>query len=158
MVMSNNSYEEQTRRLLSEARSELNTIEAQIKELQEKAGRVAEEVGAYETALKGYLTRTGKRESIEFDWKKLLAKEKTLTNKLIAIAKQNGGNIRQSQATNILYGNKLTGAKKRATAYAIVQGYLADMAKRGVFQKVAPGQYQLIDARQKSVGVPGLIR
>lgn len=148
MVMNNHLYEEQTRRLLSEAQSELNNVETQINELQKKAVSLAREADAYETALRGYLARIGKQESVEFDWRKLLAKEKTLRDKLKAIAKQSGGKIGQSQATDILYSNKLVGAKKRTTAYAVIQGYLADMVDRGILDKVAPGQYQLIDAQQ----------
>lgn len=149
MVTGNHSYEEQTRRLLSEAQSELRTIESEIAQLEERRTKLALEVDAYDTVLQGYLRRTGKQTVAETDWKKLLAKDKTLKDKLITIAKQGGGRISQSQATDILYGNKLVGAKKRATAYAIMQGYLSDMAKRGIMSKVSPGQYQLVDAQQR---------
>ncbi len=142
MVMNNHSYEEQTRRLLSEAQSELMAIESEIAKLGEKRTKLALEVDAYDTVLQGYLRRTGKQGVVETDWKNLLASSKTLKDKLIMIAKQNGGRISQSQATDILYTNKLMGAKKRSTAYSIVQGYLNDMADRGIFEKTAPGKFQ----------------
>lgn len=149
MVVNNHSWEEQTRRLLSEAQSELTSLETQIAELHGKQVKLAREIDAYETALRSYLTRMGKQESIEADWKKLLAGDKSLKSKLLTIAKQHGGKIGQSQATDILYSNKLIGAKKRATAYAVIQSYFSDMIERGILEKVAPGQYQLVDAQQK---------
>jgi predicted nuclease with TOPRIM domain len=149
MVTENHAWEEQTRRLLSEAQAELNSLEEQIFELHEKQAKLADEVDAYEMALKGYLTRTGRKEVAEHDWINILANDKYHKDRLVTIAKHNGGKITQSKATDILFGNKLIKAKKRATAYAMVQGYLSDMAEQGLFRKLGPGEYQLLGAQQK---------
>ena len=149
--MNNHSWEEQTRRLLSEAQSELVGLETQISELQDKQVNLAREIDAYEMALKGYLMRTGRKEVAEYDWKEILADDKYHRDRLLTIAKHSGGKINQSKATDILFGNKLMKAKKRATAYAMVQGYLTDMAEQGIFKKLNPGEYQLIDAQQSLI-------
>ena len=148
MVVNNHSWEEQTRRLLSESQSELVGLEIQISELLDKQTKLAREIDAYETALKGYLMRTGQKEVAEYDWKKILANDKYHKDRLVTIAKHYGGKVTQSKATDILFGNKLIRAKKRSTAYAMVQGYLADMAEQGMFRKLNPGEYQLLDAQQ----------
>ncbi len=147
-MIASNGYEEQTRRLLAETQSELRSVETQIDELRNKAGTLAKEVDAYETALQGYQRRTGKQTIIQTDWRKLLKNEKYHKDKLKAIAKQNGGNIRISEATDILYTNGFIKTKKRANAYIIIQSYLAEMAEKGgSFEKVAPGEYRLKDAQ-----------
>lgn len=148
MVMNNHSWEEQTRRLLSEAQSEQAGLETQISELLDKQAKLAREIDAYETALKGYLMRTGQKKVAEYDWKRILADDKYHKDRLVTIAKHSGGKIIQSKATDILFGNKLMKTKKRATAYAMVQGYLTDMAEQGIFKKLNPGEYQLLDAQQ----------
>jgi len=149
MAMNNHTWEEQTRRLLSEAQSELIGLERQISDLQERQAKLAREVEAYEMALQGYLMRSGRQEVTEFNWKKILAHDNSHKARLITIAKHNGGRVNQSTATDILYGNKLIRARKRSTAYAMVQTYLADMVKQGIFQKLGPGEYELVGAQQK---------
>lgn len=153
MVINNNSYEEQTRRLLAETKSELNAVEVEITELRTKAVTLTREVDAYETALQGYLRRIGKGITTEPDWVKLLEGLKSHKERLKAIAKHRGGRIRVSEATDILYTQGFIHAKKRFTAYSMVQSYLADMAEDGDFEKVAPGQYELIGAQQSLPGV-----
>lgn len=145
--MNNYAYEEQTQRLLAETQSELTNIGNQLAGLQRKWETLKKEAEAYETVLQGYLRRTGKHEVAKPEWAKLL-KGLTHKQKLTTIAKQSGGRIRVNQATDILYTSKLTEAKKRATAYSMVQLYLADMAEDGEFQKVAPGEYELLGAQQ----------
>lgn len=143
MVTINHSYEDQTRRLLAESQSELNAIETEIKELEKKRATLEQEVQAYEVALQGYLRRTGKQAISEPNWAKLL-KGKVHREKLITIAKHNGGIIRVSQATDLLYYKKFIKSHKRANAYSIVQALLSDMADEGLFEKVEPGEYRLI--------------
>lgn len=152
MVMNNHSYEDQTRRLLTEAQSELNTLDEEIADLQNKRVGVAREVDAYETALQGYLRRIGKQEGAE-NWKSILAVYDIHRDRIEAIAKHSGGKIRVSQVTDILLSNGFIKAKKRSTAYSMIQGYLADMTYAGVFEKVAPGEYRLVGAQQSLPGV-----
>lgn len=144
MVSNNNSYEEQTRRLLSDAISELNTVESQIRELEGKRAKLKAESQAYELALEGYLRRTGRQLKKEPDWYKLL-RDQTNKDRLITLAENSGGRIKASEATDLLYSRHLIKAAKRVTAYSIVQGLLIAMAKQGRFEKVGPGEYRLVD-------------
>ena len=142
MVTGNHSYEEQTRRRLSEVRTESHALDEQIKELQEKSLRLTRQINAYETILEDYAHET------QLNWGSLL---QTMTHKekLIAIAKEYGGRIGQSQATDIIYSNKLTGATKRTTVYQIVKNGLDALIDDGRLERVAPGKYQLIGTQPK---------
>ena len=153
MVMNNHSYEDLTRRLLAEAKSELASIESEILDLMNKKTELIKEVQAYELSLQGYLRRIEKQESPEIDWKKLLYNDIIHKDRLVTIAKNSGGKIKVSKATDILYINGFIKAKKRATAYTMMQGYLAEMAEDGIFKKIAPGEYMLVDAQQILPGV-----
>ncbi len=137
MVTGNHSYEEQTRRRLSEARTEEHALEEQIKELQQRSFRKTKEINAYETILEGYMGDT------QLNWRTLL-QALTHKDKLITIAKENGGLIRQSQATDIIYSNKLTDAKKRATVYQMVKNSLDMLVDSRIFEQVGPGEYRLV--------------
>lgn len=152
MIMNNHSYEDQTRRLLAEAQSELNNLDAEIKDIQDKRVKLAKEVNAYETALQGYLRRTGRQEGTESNWKSILAIYDIHRDRLEAIARHSGGKIRVSQATDILYSNGFIKSKKRSNAYSMIQAYIAEMKEDGVFKKIAPGEYKLIG------GQPSLLR
>ena len=77
-----------------------------------------------------------------------MATDKIHKERLITIAKHSGGKIRVSQATDILCSNGFIKSRKRATAYAMVQGYLADMEYGGEFRKIGPGEYRLMGAQQ----------
>ena len=150
MVINNHSYEEQTRRLLSEAKSELVTMEAQIKELQGKAVILAREVDAYQTALQGFLRRSGKQVSADVDWRQLLAGATTHKDRIKLIAEHSGGIIKASQATDILYSKGFINSKKRANAYQIVQTNLAKLVDERILERVESrkGEYSLIGAQQ----------
>jgi len=152
MVMSNHSYEEQTRRILSDLQSELQQGDAELSKLVEKQNMLAEEVKAYRVALESYLRRSGKQTSAEFDWTKLLASVETHKDRIKLIAEKQGGKIRVSQATDILFSKGFIKSKKRSTAYAMVQGMLSDMTETGIFEKVGPGEYNLIGAQQILLG------
>lgn len=151
MTINNHSYDEQTRRLLAEAQSELKAIDGEMNKLRDKRVILAREVEAYETALEGYLRRMGKGITIEPDWVKLLKGQETHKQRLKEIARYKGGTIKVGGATDILYTQGFIHAKKRSTAYAMVQSYLADMAEEGDFKKVAPGEYELIGAQQSLI-------
>lgn len=148
MTMGNHSYEEQTRRLLSDIISELQLVEAEISKLYEKQTMLTRERDAYQIALDSYLRRTGKHVSTEFDWTKLLANAETHRDRIKLIAERQGGKIKVTHATDILFSKGFIKAKKRSTAYAMVQGMLADMTDTGIFEKVGPGEYKLIGAQQ----------
>ena len=146
--MVTNGYEEQTRRLLAETKSELDTLEQQITGLQERKVILLREAGAFETALEGYLRREGKQSIVKDDWVELL-KGMTHKEQLLEIASRNRGKIKVSEATDILYGKRLIQSKKRANAYIIVQSILSQMAENSdSFKKIAPGEYKLINVQQ----------
>ena len=147
MVMDNHSYKEQTERLLAETRDELNALEDRIDTLVDRRIQLAREAEAYTVALEGYLRRTGKHLDDETDWKHLLTELKH-KDKVVAIAQHKGGKIRVSDAVNILYGGGFIKAKKRSTAYTMVQVYLAEMKEEGKFTKIQLGEYQLVGAQQ----------
>jgi len=151
MVIASQSYEEQTRRLLSEAQSELTTIGRQIHELEEKYQTLKKETDAYETALQGFLRRSGKQQDTGKDWKTLISWALTHKDRIRLIAENNGGTVKASQATDILYTNGFIKSKKRANAYQIVQNNLIDMVDVHIFEKIKPGEYRLIK------GQPSLI-
>jgi len=144
----NNGYAEQTRRLLADAQSELGSIENDIAGLEARRATLEAETQAYELALQGYFRRLGKQEAAEPDWVKILGDEKTHKKRLRAIAEYKGGRIKVSEATDILYTKGFMHAKKRTTAYAIVQANLADMAEWHQFEKVGPGEYKLVGSQQ----------
>lgn len=141
MVLNNHSYEDQTRRRLAETQSELNTLEVEIGNLEEKRATLRVEVQAYQTILESCLRRRGK-EDIGPDWDKLLA-DKTHGERLVIIAQQTGAAITITQATDILYTKGFIKSKRRSNAYSMVQHLLADMAADGIFEKVAAGEYRL---------------
>lgn len=147
MITNNGSWEEQTRRLLSDKLSELNKIKAQVEELQEKEARAKAEAQAYELVLEDYLKGAGRQFKIEPDWLKLLENQ-THKQQLLTIAEHSGGRIRVSEATDLLYTKHFIKAAKRATAYIMIQRFLKEMREEGKFEKIAPGEYRLIDAQQ----------
>jgi len=143
-----NHYEEQTRRLLAEAQSELRAAEGQMDIIRDKIAMLVKEIQAYETALQGYLRRRGKDITTETDWNELLNDLGSHKERIKAIAQHKGGTIKVSEVTDILYTKGFIHAQKRATAYSMIQSYLADMREAGDFQKIAPGEYRLIGAQQ----------
>ena len=137
-------FEERVRKFLGEAQYELNTIRAQIKELQEKEIKLEAEVNAYKAVLQGYLKRSGKQVGDKSNWAELL-KNQTHRDRLITIAKHNNGKIKITQAVNILCSEGFIARQsKRITVYGMVQGILTTMTEEGVFEKVARGEYKYV--------------
>ena len=143
-----NHYEEETRRLLADAQSELRNAEGELDILNDRITLLLREVKAYEGALQGYLRRKGGGISTEPDWDQLLKDSPSHRDRITEIARHRGGRAKVGDITDILYTKGFIRAKKRATAYAMVQSYLADMAEKGEFQKVAPGEYVCVDTQQ----------
>lgn len=141
-------YEEQTRRLLAEAQSELKAAEGELDILKDRITLLIREVQAYQIALQSYFRRRGTDVSFEPAWNELLKDAQSHKDRIKAIARQQGGRIKVGEVTDILYTKGFIRAKKRATAYAMVQSNLADLAAAGDFQKVAPGEYVLLDTQQ----------
>lgn len=151
MVTNNYQFEEQVRRLLSQTKSELEMIEAQIAELEGKRAFLRAEVQAFEMTIRGYLRQTGRQETAEPEWIKLLGGQIN-KERLLTIAKHSGGKITVKQATNLLY-NRFIKSKNRSVAYTMIQGLLSNLAQDGKLAKVAPGEYKLVEAQPNLPGV-----
>jgi hypothetical protein len=148
MVINNASFEEQLRRLLSEAQSELKTLEGEAGILRDQITIVAKEVSAYEVTLQGFLRRSGKQPVV--DWDTLLANAKTHKDRIKVITEHHGV-VRPNQLTDILYPRFIK-SKKRANAYQIVQMNLTNMVDANIMEKSGPGVYRLIGSQQKLPG------
>jgi hypothetical protein len=148
MVISNYSWEEQTHRLLSEAQIEKNDLDVKIKELKVKSDELDSEIEAFKIAIGAYLTRTGRQKSAQIDWVALL-KPLSHKNKLVAIARENDGLVKQSQATDIIFNNSLSAARKRTTVYQIVKNSLDSLLEDGIIIRVRPGEYRLVGVQPK---------
>jgi len=147
MMTNSSSWEEQTRRLLSDKVSELNRIKTMVQELQEKEARIQAEAQAYELVLEDYLKGAGRQFKIEPNWLKLLENQ-THKQQLLTIAEHSNGRIKTSEATDLLYTKHFIKAAKRTTAYIMVQRFLKELREEGKFEKIAPGEYRLIGAQQ----------
>jgi len=145
MAMVNHSWEEQTEKLLTETISELKTQETKRQELEDSIVTLTRRKEAYEIVLQDY-RRRGVKGGVEPDWLKLL-KGQINKKRLQIIAQQNGGKLKISQASRILYSNKgLTKARKHATVYQMVQGLAAELTEQipPIFKKTGPGEFTLV--------------
>ena len=142
-MTNNHSLEEGLRKLLADALSELGKLERDKERLDEGITSLKAESQAYETALQGYLRRTGRKPIDESIWAKM-RKDKNHKERLIRLARYNGGIIKVNEASTLLFTKGFIKSKKRANAYQVVQGLLADMTDNGIFEKASPGQYRLI--------------
>ncbi len=143
MVISNHTWEEETRRTLTLIQSELHEAEQEYGEAQEKVSRLTREAEAMELALQIHLQRTGKQVSVEKDFRNLLADQKNHEERIKRIAERNNGLLKVASAADILFNYGLLKSKARINAYRIVYGLLLKMTEGGIFQKSAPGEFRL---------------
>lgn len=150
---SSTSFENQVRRLLSEANSELAKIAVEMQELENRRMVLKQDVQGYESTLKSYLRLAGRQASDQTDWDEPLRGCKTHTERLKVIARRNGGQIRATDAADILYGGGFLKKKSsnRKITYIMVQNMLARLTTKGVFEKVTPGTYKLVETRKEDV-------
>ncbi len=142
MVTGNNSYEEQTRRRLSEASTASNEIGDELRILQEKQAMFNRQISAYQIILEGY------KDTTQIDWFDLLHLL-THKRKLVAIAKEYGGRAGLSPSTDILFNHKLSTAKKRETLYQMVRNNFDELVDDGIFKWVSSGEYELIEGQPR---------
>ena len=143
MVLSDdNCFEEETRRLLAEATSELAVVNSEMDELTKKRALLVNEIESYRAALDGFLKRTGRPPASYVDWGELL-ENKTHKDRLVAIAEQRGGKLRISEAIGILHSPKFTTARKRETVRSMIQNYMDRLEEDGVMVKTGSGEYSL---------------
>jgi len=148
MVTSNRTWEEETRKYLTEVKAELINLEKQINELMGKRNSLMHEANAYETALQSRLKRTGKSEMTKSDWNEQLSKLNSTKERIKKIAEKSDGIIKVGTATDLLFNLGLIRSKSRANAYRVVYGLLQDMSDNGEFIKVDPGVFRMLDRQQ----------
>jgi septal ring factor EnvC (AmiA/AmiB activator) len=144
-MVTNISFEEQLRKLISESQDELNKIESQIKTLQDQQASLAEELHSYEYTLNNYLKRIGKgeKESEPKDWIKLLGNLKTHKQKILAIAEHNSGKIKLNSIVDILYNSNFIKSKSRSNAYVQLYNIVMEMVDKGELEKTSRGRYRI---------------
>lgn len=142
------SWEEQTRRFLSDAQSELKEVEEQIGVMQKRKTELTEEVNALSIALRSYLKRMGKQETSEVDLKEALERMENHRDRLLAIAERSDGLIRVGPASDVLYNLGFIKSKRRSNAYRIVQNMLSGMAEEGILEKVDRATYRLVPGKR----------
>ena len=143
MVTSASSWEEETRKYISEAKTDLNTIDAQMKELQAKRDILSRELKAFETALQGYLKRTGRNGTITHNLRELLGKQPNHSARLRIIAEQNEGILKIGSTADVLYNFGFIKSRTRQNAYRLVYSLILEMVEKGKFIKMAPSTFKL---------------
>ena len=144
MVMINHSWEEETRKYLTEIQTELIDINKRLDELQVKRDNLTREAEGFSTALAAHLRRTGRQETMRQDIKELLVNQPNHKERIKRIAEQNNGVLKIGSAADILYNYQLMKTKSRMQAYRIVYGLTVNMVEDGTFQKSAPGEFRLV--------------
>jgi len=142
MAMTNHSWEEQTKKLLEDTISELKNVEVDKQRLEHSIATLAKRKEAYEIVLQDYRKRVVK-EDTKPDWTNLL-NGRTQKEMLQIIAQQQGGKLKVSQASHILFSG-FTKATKYATVYQMVQGMLTELTEKHIFEKTAPGEFKLVE-------------
>jgi phosphomevalonate kinase len=144
-MVNNHTFEEQLRKLISETQDELNEIDGQLKSLGNRRLALTEELQSYEASLRGYLKRIGKEQMEEQppDWDRLLKRCRTHKDKLLAIAKRSGGELKFNSAVDILYNGKFIKSKSRANAYVQLYSIVTDMVDRGILERTDRGMYRI---------------
>ena len=151
-MINNHSLEEGLRKLQAEVLSELGKLERNKQELEESIVSLRTEAQAYETALQGYLKRTGKGSISDRIWAQM-RQDKNHKERLIRLARYNGGMIKVNETANLLYTRGIVKSKRYQNVYQIIRGLLVDMTEDGIFEKAAPGRYRLVGAQKSLPGV-----
>jgi hypothetical protein len=154
----NRIYEEQTQNLLKEAKGDLDRLDIRMKELEKDKERLQKEVQALEMCLSIYLRRTGTvpTPSPTSDWRAILSGYKTHSERIKAVAENQGGEIDVSEVRDILFDNGLMESKTRSSAYVGVYNRIKELEEKGVLQQVSKGQgrYRLVNT-QKALPITG---
>lgn len=149
MVITNHTWEEETRKYLAEIQTELINVNKQFEELQAKRDNLSREAEAFSTALAAHLRRTGRQDVLQHDIRELLVNQKNHKERIKRIAEQNNGVLKIGSAADILYNYRIMKSKTRMQAYRIVYGLTVNMVEEGIFQKSRPGEFRLIGAQPK---------
>jgi septal ring factor EnvC (AmiA/AmiB activator) len=144
-MVSNHTFEEQLRKLISETQDELNGVHAQLQSLEERRLALAEELKSYEASLRGYLKRIGKEQKEEQppDWNRLFKKCRSHKDRLLAIAKHSGRELKFNSAVDILYNGEFIKSKSRANAYTQLYAIVTDMVDNKILERAERGIYRI---------------
>jgi len=137
----NNGFEEQLRKLMSETQDELNRINIQIENLEERKTALSNELHSYDFSLQSYLKRVGKQteEKEPSDWGEILKGLQTHKQRLFAITNHNGGKFKLNSAVDILYNGNYIKSKTRHNAYVQLYQIAMDMVDKKELVKIGPG-------------------
>jgi len=141
--MTNHSWEEETRKYLSQVQSELDSVDKQIEELQQKKETLTHEVDAYQIALQSRLRRTGKEVLGTDQLRHILSEQPNHLERLKRIAERNNGVLKVGSAADIMFNLRLIKSQTRQHAYRIVYRILLDMVEQGQFVKIAPATFRM---------------
>ena len=144
MVITNHSWEEETRKYLTDIQTELVDIDKRLEVLQAKRDDLTREAEAFSTALAVHLRKTGRPETIRQDMKGLLVSQPNHKERIKRIAEQNNGVLKIGLAADILYNYQLMKTKSKMQAYRIIYGLVVNMVEEGIFQKSSPGEFRLV--------------
>lgn len=149
MVMANHTWEEETRKTLTQIQAELNDAIRQYEGAKAKLEKLTKEAETMELALQIHLQRTGRQDTIHKDMRELLVNQKNHEERLKRIAEQNNGLLKVSLAADILFNYHLIKSRARMNAYRIVYGLMLKMVEEGIFQKSGPAEFRLVGAQPK---------
>lgn len=149
MVMVNHSWEEETRKYLTEIQTELVDVNKRLEELLAKRDNLTHEAEAFSTALAVHLRKTGRKEVLQQDIRELLANQPNHKERIKRIAEQNNGVLKIGSAADLLYNYQLMKSKSRMQAYRTVYGLIVGMAEEGIFEKSRPGEFRLVNTQPK---------
>jgi ABC-type transporter Mla subunit MlaD len=145
-MVTNNGFEEQLRKLISEAQDELNKTSEELAALENRKSTLTDDIQSYEHTLRNYLKRTGKEEKGEAstNWAEILHGFDTHKQRLVAIAEHDNNTLRFNSAVDILYNGNYIKSKARANAYVQLYGVVEGMVDKGLLKKTRRGIYKLI--------------
>jgi len=144
MVITNHSWEEETRKYLKEIQTELIDINKRLETLQARRDDLTHEAEAFSTALAVHLRKTGRQETTRQDIKELLINQPNHKERIKRIAEENNGTLKIGLAADILYNNQIMKTKSRMQAYRIIYALTVEMVEQGIFQKTNPGVFRLV--------------
>lgn len=149
MIPTDNSWEAETRKKLTEVQAELHDAVDSLEVAKAKVEELRREAEAYELALQSHLRRTGRQAGLGGDMRAILLDEPNHEERLKRIAEQNNGVLKVGSATDILHGYRIIKSKARMNAYRIIYGLLLKMVEQGIFEKTGRAEFRLVGTQTK---------
>ena len=150
MVINNNSLDEQIHGAIAKMRTELNALEFQRQQLNDRLVELVRAIEAYELVLEYESRKAGREYSTGPDWGQLLQGLKR-KDQIIVIAKQKGGRFKVGDARDILFNSGISQSRSRKSAYFTTYGLVKEMENDGLLEKVGPAEFQIPKPPQLSL-------